>query len=285
MSLSKLFKLHLLVFFIAFMARAQEESLWPNTEYADKAIITIMKASGENKTDSAVLICPGGGYAGVALKHEGTNIGKWFNDHGVTAIVLDYRVSKKGFSHPAPMDDVTRAMRIVRSRAEELGIDKDKIGVMGFSAGGHLASTLGTHFDEGNKDATDLVERESSRPNFMILCYPVIAFGESFTHKGSQRNLLGKDASDELIKKFSNEKQVKPNTPPTFLFHCDNDKGVPPQNSIAFYLALKEKGIPAELHIYQNGGHGKGLAHKIPGTREWSNTLANWLRIRGIIAN
>jgi len=176
------------------------------------------------------------------------------------------------------MQDAQRAIRTVRARAADWNVNPARLGIIGFSAGGHLASTAGTHFDKGDSQAADPIERESCRPDFMILCYPVIAFGELYTHQGSQNNLIGKDAPAELVKSLSNEKQVTPETPPTFLFHTDEDKTVPSENSIQFYLALHKAKVPAELHIYQKGGHGQGLAGKIPGTSNWPKACEEWLR-------
>lgn len=237
----------------------------------------------QDNNGTGIVVCPGGGYRGLAMGHEGREIAEWLNEMGIAAFVLDYRHRGKGYGHPAPMLDVQRAIRLVRSRAKEWKIKPDQIGVLGFSAGGHLASTAGTHFDLGDANASDLIDRESSRPSFMVLCYPVIAFGESFTHRGSQRNLLGEDASPELVNQFSNEKQVTPETPPTFLFHTDADRAVPPENSIAFYAALKRHKVPAELHIYANGRHGVGLARDVSGTSTWPDRCRDWFSAMGFL--
>ena len=214
----------------------------------------------------------------MALDHEGKQIAEWLNSLGVAGFVLEYRHRGGGYGHPAPMQDAQRAIRTVRARAADWNVNPARLGIIGFSAGGHLASTAGTHFDKGDSQAADPIERESCRPDFMILCYPVIAFGELYTHQGSQNNLIGKDAPAELVKSLSNEKQVTPETPPTFLFHTDEDKTVPSENSIQFYLALHKAKVPAELHIYQKGGHGQGLAGKIPGTSNWPKACEEWLR-------
>ena len=272
-------------------AEPQKELLWPDgapeakgdDPEKDKPAITIYSPSKDVLNGSAVIICPGGGYAGLAMQHEGHDIAKWLNTMGVTGIVLEYRMSRGGYSHPIPLLDVQRAIRTIRLRSKELQLDPKRIGVMGFSAGGHLASTAGTHFDEGDPNAQDPIDSVGCRPDFMILCYPVIAFDEPYTHKGSQYNLIGRNASKDLIVSLSNEKQVTKNTPPTFLFHTDEDRGVPPQNSIAFYLALKKAKVPAELHIYKKGGHGRGLAQNIAGTKEWPNACRNWLQGQGFL--
>ena len=232
---------------------------------------------------TAVIVCPGGGYGGLASGHEGRQIAQWLNARGVAAFVVKYRTRKEGYGHPAPLLDAQRALRIVRTRATEFGVDPARIGIMGFSAGGHLASTAGTHFDDGTPDSADVIERAGSRPDFMILCYAVIALGETFTHRGSQFNLLGANADPELIRSLSNEKQVTEQTPPTFLFHTSADTGVLAENSVVFYQALQKHNVPAELHIYQNGHHGVGLAGNIPGTSEWPETCLRWLSVNGLL--
>ncbi len=231
-----------------------------------------------NATGVAVVICPGGGYGGLAIDHEGRQIAEWLNSFGVAGIIVEYRMSKGGYRHPFPLQDAQRAVRTVRARSAEFGIDPAKIGIIGFSAGGHLASTVITHFDAGNPAATDAVEKVSSRPDFAVLCYPVIAFDEPFTHTGSQNNLLGKDADKELVRSLSNEKQVTPQTPPTFLLQTDADTVVPAENAVAFYLALRKAKVPAELHIYQPGRHGLGLAKGVVGVEQWPAALQSWLR-------
>ena len=251
----------------------------------DKPMLTICLPPKDRSTGTAVVVCPGGGYGGLAIDHEGHQVTRWLNSMGVAGFILKYRHRGNGFGHPAPLQDAQRALATVRSRAEEFGIQPDRIGIMGFSAGGHLASTAGTHFHTGRPDAADPLERVSCRPDFMILVYPVISFTEPFTHRGSMHNLLGKDPDPKLVESLSNEKQVTKDTPPTFLIHGHPDSGVPPQNSVAFYLALKKANVPAELHIYEKGGHGFGLG--VPGTAEatkaWPKTCENWLRGRGLL--
>jgi len=198
----------------------------------------------------------------------------------IDAFILKYRLAPR-YHHPAMMEDAQRALRYVRSHASEFGIAPDRIGIWGFSAGGHLASTAATHFDAGNPAAADLVERASSRPDFAILAYPVITCSESFKHEGSCKNLLGDNPDPRLADYLSNEKQVSAQAPPTFLFHTNDDDGVPAENSVAFYLALRRARVPAELHICEHGPHGVGLAPKDPVLSTWTQRLADWLRIGG----
>lgn len=233
------------------------------------------------RNSAAVIICPGGGYGMEAMDHEGFNIASWLRDKGIAGIVLKYRLP---YGHKdIPSDDLKRAVRLVRSKAEEWGIDPDKVGIAGSSAGGHLASTVGTHFDYGDKNSFDPIERLSSRPDFMLLLYPVITFKESFTHTGSRVNLIGQTNDWNLVQEFSNELHVTPETPPTFLILADDDDAVPPRNSIEFYMALKENNVPAELHIYQEGGHGFGLRDNNLPVDEWPDLFYTWLKAQKII--
>jgi acetyl esterase/lipase len=269
-------------------AEPKTELLWPDgapgalgTEAKDKPTLIIYLP--EKPSGCGIVICPGGGYGNLAMDHEGHQIGRWLNEHGVAGFICDYRHRGKGYGHPAPLNDAQRAIRTVRHRAKEFGLDPAKIGILGFSAGGHLASTALTHFDSGDGQATDPVMRVSSRPDFGVLCYPVIAFEQPFTHRGSQRNLLGQDAPADLVAKFSNEKQVTDQTPPCFLWHTGEDRGVPPENSVVFYQALLAHKVPAELHIYEKGRHGLGLAKDTPGTREWPVACIAWLKGKGMV--
>ena len=294
MSIKRLFTSILLISFLSptvFAEQPLRQHLWPNGApmtkgghpINDRPAITIYSPSNKNKTDAAIVICPGGGYGGHAMNHEGHEIAEWLNTHGITGVIVEYRMSRGGYQHPVPLMDAQRAIRTVRSRAKELGISPNKIGILGFSAGGHLASSTGVHFETVNPNPNDPLDKLSSRPDFMILCYPVIAFNEPYTHKGSQKNLLGKDAPKDLVEKMSTEKQVTKDTPPTFLFHTDEDGLVPSENSILFYLALRKAKVPAEMHIYRKGRHGIGLGLKIPGTAEWSKACINWLKNIDII--
>lgn len=276
----------LLISCSAMAEQSHRELLWPlgapgaqgEDPDKDKPTLTIYSPPEETINGTAVVICPGGGYDHLATEHEGHAIAKWLNSVGITGVILEYRMKRGGYYHPIPLQDAQRAIRTVRTRANELHVNPSRIGILGFSAGGHLASTAGTHFDKGNPEATDPIDRVSCRPDFMVLCYPVIAFGEPYTHMGSQRNLIGNDPSNELITSLSNEKQVTADTPPTFLFHTDEDKGVPAENSVVFYLALRKAKVPAELHIYRMGGHGLGLAENVPGTGDWPKACEKWLQ-------
>jgi acetyl esterase/lipase len=271
-------------------APPKTELLYPNgapgavgTDDADKPALTIWLPPAEKALGTGVVICPGGGYGFLAMDHEGKQVAQWFNERGVAAFVLKYRLGPR-YHHPAPLQDAQRALRIVRSRAKEFGIEPTRVGIMGFSAGGHLASTAGTHFDDGKAGADDPVEKVSCRPDFMVLCYPVITLEEGpFVHKGSRKNLLGDNPDPKLIEELSNQKQVTDKTPPTFLFHTNADGGVLPENSVEFYLALRKAKVPAELHIYEKGGHGVGLAPKDPILGSWPDRLNGWLESRGLL--
>lgn len=271
-------------------AEPKTELLWPagapgatGMEKKDQPTLTIYLPEENIATGTAVVICPGGGYGGLAMDHEGHQIAKWLNSFGVAGFICDYRHNGKGYKHPAPLQDAQRAIRTVRARAKEFGVKTDRVGILGFSAGGHLTSTALTHFDAGDAAATDVILKESSRPDFGVLCYAVIAFEEPYTHRGSQNNLLGKEAAPDLVKSLSNEKQVTKETPPTFLWHTQEDKGVPPENSIQFYLAMTKHGVPGELHIYEKGRHGIGLGADVPGTRDWPNACKAWFETRGLL--
>jgi acetyl esterase/lipase len=235
----------------------------------------------EKNTGAAVLICPGGGYVIEAMDHEGFDMAKWLTSKGITGIVLKYRLPYG--HHEIPSGDARRAMRIVRKNAEEWGINPAKIGIAGSSAGGHLASTVGTRFDYGNPQSTDPVEQVSCRPDFMLLLYPVITFKEEFGHMGSRVNLIGNGNDWKMVAKYSNEMHVSAETPPTFLVLADDDTGVPPRNSIEFYLALKENNIPAELHIFKDGGHGFGMNKKNLPVDQWPELFNSWLKAQEII--
>jgi acetyl esterase/lipase len=246
----------------------------------DKPDLTLYIAS-QNKVPTGVIVCPGGGYAHLAMSYEGTDIAKWLNTMGISGFVLKYRLGPK-YHHPVELEDAQRAIRYVRAHAAEFGIDPHRIGIWGFSAGGHLASTAGTHFDNGTPNSPDPIDRESSRPDFMILSYPVITFEEPYAHRGSRDALLGPNPDPALIELLSNEEHVTKDTPPTFLFHTSDDPVVPVQNSINFYLALRRAGVPAEMHIYEHGRHGVGLAQDMPELSTWPTLLANWLKLRGL---
>ncbi len=254
----------------------------------DMPSLTPYLPAKEKANGTAVVVCPGGGYGGLAMDHEGVQIAKWLNERGIAAFVLKYRTAQnlKPPIHPAPITDAQRALRMVRAKAGEWGVHPQRIGIWGFSAGGHLASSAATHFDAGNAEASDPIDKVSCRPDFAILCYPVISMKAPYTHSGSRRNLLGENADPKLVESFCNDQAVTKQTPPTFLFHTDEDKGVLPMNSILFYAALKKNGVPAELHIYEKGQHGVGLApldkFKDKGLAGWPDRLNEWLVRRGL---
>ena len=263
--------------------------LWPQSAPsalgdgdADRPAIRIYLPSQSTAVATGVVVCPGGGYGHLALDHEGSQIAAWLNSLGVAAFVLRYRLGPK-YHHPVELGDAQRALRLVRFKSSEFHAARDRIGIWGFSAGGHLASTAGTHFDNGNPEAADPIDRVSCRPDFMILGYPVISFVTEYAHKGSYVNLLGANPDPKLMENLSNEKQVTPQTPPTFLFHTNADKGVPAENSVLFYLALRKAGVPAEIHIYEQGNHGVGLARKDPVLSTWPARLADWMKVRGLL--
>ncbi|MFO0901256.1 MAG: alpha/beta hydrolase [Pirellulales bacterium] len=270
-------------------AEPKTEPLWPagppgklGEGKGHEPNLTFWLPPADKAQGTAIVVCPGGGYGHLAVDHEGKQIGQWLNSLGIAAAVLEYRHSAQGYRHPIPLGDAQRAIRTLRARAKELKIDPAKIGILGFSAGGHLASTASTKFDAGKPDAADPIERVSSRPDFAVLVYPVISFVDKSAHQGSARNLLGEKATAEQLAGLSNETQVTADTPPTFLMHTGEDTGVPPENSVLYYLALRKAGVPAELHIYEKGAHGQGLAPKTPGTRDWPKACAEWLKGRGL---
>ena len=274
---------------LAFAQEGKVELLWPEgapgavgTEEADKPTLTIWPAPADKATGTAIVLCPGGGYGGLAIDHEGKQIGEFFNQQGVSIFMLKYRLAPR-YKHPAPMQDVQHAIRTVRARAAEWKIDPARIGVMGFSAGGHLASTAATHFDAGLPEGKSNIEKTSCRPDFAILGYPVITMDPAITHGGSRRNLLGENPPDELVKLMSNELQVTAQTPPTFIFHTTEDAAVIPENAILFYSALRKAKVPAELHIYERGPHGVGLAQKDPILSSWPARLLDWMKLRSLL--
>ena len=252
------------------------------TAEEDRPSIMPFPAAEGRATGTAVVVCPGGGYGALSMDKEGTQIARWLNSLGVTAFVLKYRLGPR-YHHPVELGDAQRAIRTVRYRAQEYGVRPDRIGIMGFSAGGHLASTAGTHFDAGDRGASDPIDRVSSRPDFLVLVYPVISLNTPYVHKGSLRNLLGENPDPKLVESLSNETQVTRETPPTFLFHTSTDTSVPPENSVLFYMALRKAGVPAEMHIYEQGPHGVGLAQTDEALSSWPERLAVWLRVRGLL--
>jgi acetyl esterase/lipase len=261
--------------------------LWENgapgalgKDSADVPTIAVFRAQRPNGT--AILVFPGGAYGALADVHEGRQWAYWYNAMGITALVVKYRLGPR-YHHPIELGDAQRAIRTVRARAAEFGVSPDRVGIMGFSAGGHLVSTAATHFDAGLAGAADAIDRASSRPDFLILGYPVISFDPAITHAGSVRNLLGENPDPKLVENLSNDLQVTARTPPTFLFHTANDGAVPVENSVRFFLALKKAGVPAEMHIFENGPHGVGMALSDPALMKWPELLAGWLRARGLM--
>ena len=224
-----------------------------------------------------VVVFPGGGYEGLA-EHEAGPVAQWLNGFGLSAFVLYYRVAPH--RHPAPLADAKRAVRFVRHNAERWNIRPDQIGVLGFSAGGHLAATLGTHFDAGAAAAEDPVERESSRPDALILCYPLITLGK-FGHHGGMGNLIGENPPQDLRENLCNELQVTPRTPPAFLWHTADDDAVPVENSLLFAGALRRHGVPFELHVFPSGRHGLALAQEVPQVCQWTGLCRAWLESLG----
>src|SRR6185369_2462939 len=230
----------------------------------------------------AVVVCPGGAYARLASNHEGRQVAAYFNSLGMAAFVLRYRLGPR-YHHPVELHDAQRAIRLLRFRAAEWQLDPGRIGIIGFSAGGHLAMTASTMFDAGDAHASDPIDRVSSRPDFAVLAYPVISMTAAWTHQGSKQNLLGADADSRLAQQLSGELAVTKDTPQTFIFHTNEDTVVPAENSLQYFLALRRAGVPAEMHVFEKGPHGVGLANDQPSLSPWSALLATWLRGRGIV--
>src|SRR5262245_7048885 len=248
----------------------------------DTPTLTIYMPPNTTGPMTGVIGAPGGSYRSLSMNKEGRAPANYFNTLGIAAFVLKYRLGPT-YHHPTAIGDMQRAIRLVRSRAAEWHLDPARIGVMGFSAGGHLASTASTHFDKGNPAAADPIDRVSSRPDFAILGYPVITFSESWTHQGSKTFLLGDKPDPALVRNLSTETQVTAETPPTFLFHTNADTSVPVENSVYYFLALRKAGVPAEMHIFKDGPHGVGMPMQDPALSEWPKVLANWLRASGFL--
>jgi acetyl esterase/lipase len=264
--------------------------LWPagapaalGDEDVDKPTLTVFLPVKPNATKTGVVVAPGGGYTHLAVEKEGFAVARWLNERGVAAFVLQYRLGPK-YHHPVELEDAQRAIRMVRANAAEYGVAPDHIGMWGFSAGGHLTATAGTRFDAGNSSASDPIEQQGSRPDFLVLAYPVITFKEPDLHRGSLKYLLGDTPDPALVDSLSAETQVTKDTPPTFLFATTDDKTVPVINSVMFYSALVKAGVPAEMHLFQHGAHGAGLASANPQLSDWPDLLAKWMRERGSMA-
>jgi acetyl esterase/lipase len=252
------------------------------TDDSDVPTITVFLPRTVRPGTPAVVVCPGGGYQNLASNHEGRQVANYLNSLGMAAFVLKYRLGPR-YHHPIELGDAQRAIRTLRSHAAEWRLDASRIGIMGFSAGGHLAMTASTWADAGNAQAADAIDRVSSRPDFAVLGYPVISMTAEWTHKGSQRNLLGDNPDPDLARRLSGEDAVTKDTPPTFIFQTNEDTTVPAENAVYYYLALRKAGVPAELHVFEKGVHGVGLANDIPALAPWSSLLATWLRGRGVI--
>jgi acetyl esterase/lipase len=252
--------------------------------HADKDIPTLTPflPAAQSATGAAMVICPGGGYGGLA-PHEGEGYAHWLASRGITCFVLKYRLGSSGYRYPVELEDGARAIRLVRARANEWKLNPDRIGIIGSSAGGHLASMVMTHFDAGNSNATDVIDRQSSRPDVAVLCYPVITMGE-LTHQGSKHNLLGENPPPALVQETSSELQVRKDSPPCFIWSTDEDKTVPVENTLQFADALRKAGVPFEVHVYQHGGHGMGLGSKQYNPQKWHPWVAEcarWLKEQG----
>jgi acetyl esterase/lipase len=241
--------------------------------------LTVFQPPAGKANGTAVIVCPGGGYYILAFNHEGLAVGRWFQSLGVTAFILKYRLTDYG--QPAPLRDVLRAIRLVRSRAAEFGVDPRRIGALGFSAGGHLVGTAGTLYDDPSGRTGAPLDAVSARPDFLFLIYPVISMTGPYAHAGSRQALLGPHPSPEVLTHWSPELQVTAQTPPAFILSTDEDTGVPAENSMAFFEALRRHGVPAELHVFEHGPHGFGLGATQGPTGKWPELAANWMRLHG----
>lgn len=245
----------------------------------DVPTLTVYRPREGKANGCAIVVCPGGGYGGLAVDHEGKQIGEWLSSLGVTAFELHYRLAP--YRHPVPMIDVQRAIRTVRARAGEYGVDAKRVGILGFSAGGHLASTAATHFNDRPVEPGDDVDRQGARPDFAVLCYPVISMEDGTTHGGSKKNLLGENPDPKLVESLSNDRAVTKETPPVFLFHTAEDAAVLPENSVLFFAACRKAGVPVEMHVFERGRHGVGLAQGDPVLAGWPGLCERWLEMHG----
>lgn len=251
----------------------------------DRPTLTVFLPPEEQATGAGLVICPGGSYTSLAMEKEGFTIARWLNGLGIAAFVLKYRLGPR-YHHPVQLQDAQRALRYVRARSDTFGVAPDRVGIMGFSAGGHLAATAATLFDRvpvpaSEAEASDAVNSLSARPDLLVLAYPVISLTEAYTHEYSRTMLLGENPDPERVQLLSVEDQVSARTPPTFIFSTDADQGVPAENSLAFYQALRDAEVPAELHVYERGPHGVGMAAEDPVLHSWMDRLKDWLMVQG----
>jgi acetyl esterase/lipase len=274
-----------LTFFVPVFAQSQPEvrPLWPadspqlaDTSPEDAPELTIYLPPENEATGAAIVICPGGGYVNLAMNHEGHDVARWLNSIGVAAIIVSYRRGDN-YPHPAPITDAREAIRTVRANATTWGIDPERVGILGFSAGGHLAASTGIYHDPAEAG------QDVPRPNFMILGYPVISMTESYMHKGSRNHLIGEPLDEALAWRMSHEKNVTPDVPPTFLVHTTDDQAVPVENSIYLYMQMRKAGVPVEMHIYETGRHGLGLGPDDPSFSNWPLECEAWMRKRGLL--
>lgn len=252
------------------------------TDESDIPALTVYLPRSMTARTPAMIVCPGGGYRALASNHEGRQVAGFLNSLGIAAFVLRYRLGPR-YHHPVELGDAQRAIRTLRSHAQEWRLDTARIGIMGFSAGGHLAMSASTWFDTGNPGSDDIVDRSGSRPDIAVLGYPVISLTAPWTHLGSKSNLLGNAADPDLARRLSGEHSVTKDTPPTFVFQTNEDATVAAEHSLHYFLALRQAGVPAEMHIFERGRHGVGLANDDPSLAPWSTLLANWLRVRAFI--
>jgi acetyl esterase/lipase len=252
------------------------------SDESDVPALTVYLPRSMSVPAPAMIVCPGGGYLSLSSNHEGRQVAAFLNSLGIAAFVLRYRLGPR-YHHPVELGDAKRAMRTLRSHGADWRLDPARIGIIGFSAGGRLAMSASTSFDAGNPNADDPVDRAGSRPDIVVLGYPVITMTAPWTHAGSKRNLLGEDADPELARRLSGEQAVTKDTPPTFIFQTNEDIVVPAENSLQYFLALRRAGVPAEMHVFEKGAHGVGLANDNPALAPWSTLLANWLRLHSFI--
>lgn len=245
--------------------------------------ITIYLPEAAKATGTAIVVCPGGGYGGLAIDHEGEQIGQWLIKEGIAAFVVQYRHAPL-YGHPYPLMDAQRAVRTVRAGAAAWGLKPDRIGILGFSAGGHLTASTGILNEGGDPSAKDPIDQVSARPDFMVPIYPVITMQDDYTHKGSRKNLLGENPDPALVERYSLERQVNAQTPPTFLVHTTDDQVVPVENAVQLYLAIHKAGVPVEMHIYEKGVHGLGLGGGDEAFATWPGHFIHWLHVRGFLS-